>query len=202
MPVASGGMGEVYRAHDTRLGRDIVLKTLPTGLASDPGYMTRFRSEALVLASLNHPNVATIHGLEESGGTPEQVTHNGGYGAQLSPDGRRLHYMKDRLDGELWQAPADGGKEELVLRNCRGRNFQVLEDGIYLLDRGQADELANTRARALFYHFRTRQLEDLHFQTRKPVSPYGINLSADGKWSFYSEFEDLSSDLMLVENFR
>jgi Tol biopolymer transport system component len=150
----------------------------------------------------NQSGQHAIWRISPGGGTPQQVTRNGGYGAQLSPDGRRLYYLKNRLDGELWQAPADGGTEELVLRNWHGRNFHVLEDGIYLLDRGQADELATTRARAMFYRFRTRQLEDLHFQTRKPVSPYGIDLSADGKWLYYSEFENLSSDLMVVENFR
>src|SRR5579864_6878480 len=68
MPLGAGGMGEVYRARDTRLGRDVALKVLPSALAADADYMARFQREAQVLASLNHPHIATIHGLEESNG--------------------------------------------------------------------------------------------------------------------------------------
>src|SRR5689334_16698923 len=59
-----GGMGEVYRAKDSRLGREVALKVLPARLANDAEYMARFHREAHLLASLNHPNIATIHGLE------------------------------------------------------------------------------------------------------------------------------------------
>lgn len=65
-PLGAGGMGEVYRARDTKLGRDVALKVLPEVLARDPDRMARFKREAQLLASLNHPNIATIHGLEES----------------------------------------------------------------------------------------------------------------------------------------
>ena len=61
-------MGEVYRAQDTRLKRDVALKILPDSFAADPDRLARFEREAQVLASLNHPNIAHIHGLEESGG--------------------------------------------------------------------------------------------------------------------------------------
>src|SRR6202049_269852 len=60
-----GGMGEVYRARDTKLKRDVALKVLPDAFARDPERMTRFQREAEVLASLNHPNIATIHGVED-----------------------------------------------------------------------------------------------------------------------------------------
>ncbi len=63
--IGAGGMGEVYRAHDTRLNRDVALKVLPEGVAGDPDRLARFRREAQVLASLNHQNIAAIHGLEE-----------------------------------------------------------------------------------------------------------------------------------------
>ena len=62
------GMGEVYRAHDTRLNRDVALKILPEVFALDPDRLARFKREAQVLASLNHPNIAAIYGLEEADG--------------------------------------------------------------------------------------------------------------------------------------
>ncbi len=66
-PLGAGGMGEVYRARDTKLGRDVALKVLPEAFANDAERMARFQREAQVLASLNHPNIASIYGLEESG---------------------------------------------------------------------------------------------------------------------------------------
>jgi serine/threonine protein kinase len=67
--IGAGGMGEVYRAQDTRLCRDVALKVLPELFARDAERMVRFEREAKVLASLNHPNIASIYGLEESNGT-------------------------------------------------------------------------------------------------------------------------------------
>jgi len=64
-PLGAGGMGEVYRARDTKLKRDVALKVLPDVFARDPGRMARFQREAEVLASLNHPNIAHIYGVEE-----------------------------------------------------------------------------------------------------------------------------------------
>jgi serine/threonine-protein kinase len=66
--LGAGGMGEVYRAHDTKLGRDVALKLLPGDFADDPERHARFEREAKVLASLNHPNIATLYGLEHLGG--------------------------------------------------------------------------------------------------------------------------------------
>ena len=66
--IGAGGMGEVYRAHDTKLGRDVALKLLPESYARDPDRLARFKREAKLLASLNHPNIATIYGLEEANG--------------------------------------------------------------------------------------------------------------------------------------
>src|SRR5215472_18042518 len=63
--LAAGGMGEVYRARDTKLKRDVALKVLPDAFARDPGRKARFQREAQVLASLNHPRIAAIYGLKE-----------------------------------------------------------------------------------------------------------------------------------------
>ena len=67
--IGSGGMGEVYQAHDSKLGRDVAIKVLPEAFAYDAERLSRFQREAKMLASLNHPNIATIHGLEQSNGT-------------------------------------------------------------------------------------------------------------------------------------
>ena len=66
--LGSGGMGDVYRALDTRLGRSVAIKVLPELFALDVERVARFEREARLLASLNHPNIAQIHGFEETGG--------------------------------------------------------------------------------------------------------------------------------------
>ena len=66
--IGAGGMGEVYRARDTKLNRDVAIKVLPEALASDPDRVARITREAQTLAALNHPNIAAIYGAEESGG--------------------------------------------------------------------------------------------------------------------------------------
>jgi len=66
--IGSGGMGEVYRAHDSKLERDVAIKVLPATFARDPERVARFKREAKLLASLNHPNIAAIYDLEECDG--------------------------------------------------------------------------------------------------------------------------------------
>src|SRR5258707_3015785 len=66
-PQGAGGMGEVYRAKDTKLDREVAIKVLPTALARDPERLARFEREAKVLASQNHPNIAQINSIAESG---------------------------------------------------------------------------------------------------------------------------------------
>jgi serine/threonine-protein kinase len=72
-PIGSGGMGEVYRAHDTKLKRDVAIKILPRSFAKDPERLARFGREARLLAALNHPNIAAIYGLEDSDDAPALV---------------------------------------------------------------------------------------------------------------------------------
>src|SRR5580658_5843638 len=72
-PIGAGGMGEVYRAKDTKLKREVALKILPDSFASEPDRLARFEREAKVLASLNHPNIAQIYGIEERALVMEMV---------------------------------------------------------------------------------------------------------------------------------
>jgi Tol biopolymer transport system component len=90
--LGEGGMGEVYRARDTRLDRDVALKCLPAAFASDPERLARFEREAKTLAALNHPNIASIYGLERTGTTPVLVM-------ELVP-GRTLDHIL-AVDGAL-----------------------------------------------------------------------------------------------------
>src|SRR5262245_16873772 len=71
--IGEGGMGKVWRAHHTALNRDDALKVLPDAFASDPDRLARFRREAQVLASLNHPNIAHVYGLEQADGVQALV---------------------------------------------------------------------------------------------------------------------------------
>ena len=73
--IGEGGMGQVYRATDTRLKRQVAIKILPPSLAADPDRLARFQREAEVLASLNHPNIAGIYGLEETDGSQALIMH-------------------------------------------------------------------------------------------------------------------------------
>src|SRR6516225_12363190 len=71
--IGHGGMGEVYRARDTRLSRDVAIKVLPSEVAADHDRLARFEREAQVLALLNHTNIANIYGVDDSSGTPALV---------------------------------------------------------------------------------------------------------------------------------
>ena len=94
--LGAGGMGEVYRARDTRLHRDVALKILPESFAADPERRARFEREAQVLASLNHPHIAQIYGIEE--GPPDGGPYNAGVGAGFSRPVRAL--VMEFVDGE------------------------------------------------------------------------------------------------------
>src|SRR5213082_664514 len=72
--IGAGGMGEVYRARDTRLNRDVAIKILPEGFAQDAERLRRFEQEARVVATLNHPNILAIYDIGTQGGAPYLVT--------------------------------------------------------------------------------------------------------------------------------
>jgi serine/threonine protein kinase len=87
-----GGMGEVYRARDNRLNRDVAIKVLLDSCLRDPERMARFEREAQVLASLNHPNIASIYGLEEAIGRDQSGRLGNGVGRRTNPRGSTSHW--------------------------------------------------------------------------------------------------------------
>jgi serine/threonine protein kinase len=72
--LGAGGMGEVYRARDSRLGRDVAVKVLPAGLSADPERLRRFEQEARAAAALNHPNILAVHDIGADSGAPYIVS--------------------------------------------------------------------------------------------------------------------------------
>ncbi|HEY3204490.1 MAG TPA: protein kinase, partial [Thermoanaerobaculia bacterium] len=73
-PLGAGGMGEVYRARDTRLGREVAVKVLPAAFSADPDRLRRFEEEARAASALNHPNILTIHDVGQREGVPYVVS--------------------------------------------------------------------------------------------------------------------------------
>jgi serine/threonine protein kinase/Tol biopolymer transport system component len=135
-PLGSGGMGEVYRAHDSKLGRDVAIKILPPEFARDPERLARFRREARTLASLNHPNIAAIYGLEESGEVDclvlELVEGETLHGPL--PIERALDYARQVADG-LEAAHQQG----IIHRDLKPANVKVTRQGrVKVLDFGLA----------------------------------------------------------------
>ncbi|MBI3400335.1 MAG: serine/threonine-protein kinase [Acidobacteria bacterium] len=104
-PLGAGGMGEVYRARDTKLGRDVAVKVLPDTLAADPERIARFEREAKVLASLNHPNVAQIYGLERQEGQEGRDGASTAFIVMELVEGETLAERIDRSVGRVLSDP-------------------------------------------------------------------------------------------------
>ena len=125
--IGVGGMGEVYRATDTNLKRQVAIKVLPASVAGDPDRLARFQREAEVLAALNHPNIAQIHGLEKSGGTialvmelvegptlAERITHATRLSAQGASHNAQVTTPPVRRAGAAEGGPARAGASLLI----------------------------------------------------------------------------------------
>jgi serine/threonine protein kinase len=142
--IGEGGMGEVYRARDTRLGREVAVKILPEILAQSGDRIGRFRREARLLASLNHPGIATLHGFEEAGGVHflvMELAEGEDLSQRLSrgpiPVGDALRIIRDVSDA-LQTAHTQG----IVHRDLKPANIKVMPDGkIKVLDFGLAKAL-------------------------------------------------------------
>ena len=140
-PLGAGGMGEVYRARDTRLGRDVAIKILPGDVAGDAERLARFRREAHVLASLNHPHVAAIYGLEESGGKPLLVLEMV-EGATLEERIARGRIPVDEalnIARQVAEALEEAHEHGIVHRDLKPANVKLTPEGkVKVLDFGLA----------------------------------------------------------------
>jgi len=139
--IGAGGMDEVYRARDTKLNRDAAIKVLPAAFAQDEGGVARLRREAHLLASLNHPHIASIYGLEETNGAlalalefveGDDLARRLGRGA--IPVDEAIGYAKQLVEG--LEAAHEKG---IVHRDLKPANIKVTKDGVVkILDFGLA----------------------------------------------------------------
>jgi len=139
--IGVGGMGEVYRGRDTKLGRDVAVKALPALFAQDPERMARFTREAQVLASLNHPNIAVIHELKQVGGAQYLIMElvDGETLAQLVARGPVPLDEALKVAGQIADAVEAAHDKGIVHRDLKPANVKVAADGrVKVLDFGLA----------------------------------------------------------------
>jgi serine/threonine protein kinase len=149
--IGEGGMGQVYQARDTKLHRDVALKILPDAFARDPDRLARFTREAQTLASLNHPNIAQIHGFEESGNVRALVMELV-EGEDLSQRiARGAIPITEALSTakQIAEALEAAHEQGVIHRDLKPANIKVREDGtVKVLDFGLAKAMEPTGARS------------------------------------------------------
>ena len=148
-PLGTGGMGEVYRASDSKLGRDVALKVILQEFAQDSQLMARFQREAQVLASLNHTNIASIYGLEDSGGVRALVMElvEGPTLADRIREGAIPLEEALPIAKQIAEALEYAHERGIVHRDLKPANIKVTHDGkVKVLDFGLAKALQGDAA--------------------------------------------------------
>src|SRR6266581_1770068 len=147
--IGAGGMGEVYRARDTKLDRDVAIKVLAEAFAADPERIARFQREAKTLASLNHPHIAAIYAVEKSGGTHALVMELV-EGEDLSQRIARGAIPIDEalpIAKQIAEALEAAHEQGIVHRDLKPANIKVRSDGtVKVLDFGLAKAMEPTSA--------------------------------------------------------
>ena len=159
--VGAGGMGEVYRARDTRLGRDVALKVLPDLFAKDADRLSRFQREAQLLACLNHPNIAAIHGLEDAGGVRALVLElvHGETLADRLQRGPMPVAEVVAAARQIADALEAAHEQGVIHRDLKPANVKISPDGnIKVLDFGLAKALESVPAASQLTHSPTLSL--------------------------------------------
>ena len=146
--VGAGGMGAVYRARDTRLGREVAIKVLPAEWLADPDRRARFEREARVLAALNHPNIATIHGIEDAAGTPAivmELVEGDTLADRIARASRGLPVAEALAIARQIAEALDAAHEKgIVHRDLKPSNIAITPDGrVKVLDFGLAKLVAD-----------------------------------------------------------
>ena len=146
--LGAGGMGEVYRATDTSLGRDVALKVLPAEMANDPERLARFRREAKTLAQLDHPNIVTIHSVEEFGGVhflTMQLVEGRPLDRVICQNGLPVELIIE-IGEALADALAAAHEKGIVHRDLKPANVMVSNEGrIKVLDFGLAKDVREVK---------------------------------------------------------
>ena len=163
--LGKGGMGEVYRATDTKLGREVALKVLPPVFANDAQRMARFKREAHVLASLNHPNIASIYGLEESDGIHCLVLElvEGPTLAEKIKEGAVPLDVSLNIATQIAEALEAAHEKGVIQRDLKPANVKVTPEGmVKVLDFGLAKAMAEEATQADASHSPTASIAPTH----------------------------------------